>query len=226
MGKIRYIPRSALRVLYKVRHHRGHGIHSPFLFSLITKVIEEKSPYYAYDDIDSFLTEYAPNEKYSHKIATLSFRMINYFNAKNILEIGANNKAETLYLTASSSQIKCISILPEAEDKLAFENLDKIWNRDIKRYNHLPKIEQIQDCIIINFNDSSVSEQELFPYIMNVCHEQTFIILKCIRTNDEAKALWRKLRDSDETSITLDLFNLGIIFFNKKLFKRNYRISF
>ena len=35
--------------LSRFRYRCGYGVHSPFAFSLITDVIYEKMPYYAYD---------------------------------------------------------------------------------------------------------------------------------------------------------------------------------
>ena len=37
--------------LSRFRHRCGYGVHSPFAFSLITDVIYEKMPYYAYSSL-------------------------------------------------------------------------------------------------------------------------------------------------------------------------------
>ena len=40
-------------LLYRsIRYRKGFGVHSPFVFNLITKVIEEKCSYYSFYDIE------------------------------------------------------------------------------------------------------------------------------------------------------------------------------
>ena len=82
MPKVYRISRSGVRLYYKTRHHRGHGIHSPFVFSLITKVIEEKKPYYKYKDIASLLAKHPEIKQNPNKYNLLSFRLVSYFNAQ------------------------------------------------------------------------------------------------------------------------------------------------
>ena len=40
-------------LLYRgIRYRKGFGVHSPFVFNLITKVIEERCQYYSFYDIE------------------------------------------------------------------------------------------------------------------------------------------------------------------------------
>lgn len=50
----------------RMRQAWGFGIHSPFAFRLITKVIREKARYYAYDDIEAICHEYV-DDSLSHR---------------------------------------------------------------------------------------------------------------------------------------------------------------
>ncbi len=49
--------------LFQARHRHGHGVHSPFLFDLIVNVIEEKWPYYCYEEIERTLLGVFSGEK-------------------------------------------------------------------------------------------------------------------------------------------------------------------
>ena len=49
--KVNTLRKGAL--LYRcLRYRKGYGVHSPFVYNLITKVIEEKCSYYSFYDIE------------------------------------------------------------------------------------------------------------------------------------------------------------------------------
>ncbi len=227
MPKIYRLSRTGLRLFYKVRHHRGHGIHSPFVFGLITKVIEEKRPYYLYQDIQNILDDSPEITKKVTKYSLLNFRIINYFNAKNIIELGSGYGLNTLFLTAPLSGSKCIVVEKSARRKIIAENLYKKWNRNIIVHENLVSdIKEKQDCIYINLNYYEASYEEFISQLLPLVSENSFIIIKGIRTKKHHQTLWRKLKILKEVTVSLDLYNMGILFFNTKYHKRNYRISF
>ncbi len=216
----------ATKLLYKVRHHKGHGVHSPFVFNLINNVIEEKRPYYSYQDLKNFLEQFPEKRLTLKKDNLLSFRLVNYFNARAILEIGVNNGVNTLCLTAPSSQIECLAI-EENENK--HDNIRTLYSkypRGLILENNLEAIpNQLFDCIYINLNYSSINEQGISALI-NLCHDKSFIIVKGIRTNRKQNKLWKCLTANERRTAELDLFNIGILFFDKQLYRWKYQISF
>lgn len=46
-----------IKAIRRLRHRRGFGVHSPFAFNLITKVIEENFMYYSYAEIEQIRRE-------------------------------------------------------------------------------------------------------------------------------------------------------------------------
>lgn len=228
MPRIFKLSRAGLKLLYKIRHHRGHGIHSPFVFNLVTKVIEEKTPYHAYEDIRHILDSKHEKHFRLNKTNMLSFRLVNYFESKNIVEIGSGYGINTLCLTAPSADIVCTCIEPwENKAKIA-EDFYNIWDRNITLYKQkeLPVPEQKQDCIYLDLNHFEVWESDIIRYLTDCSYEKTFIIVKGIRTNKRCQTLWRSIMNMESRTAVLDLFSLGIIFFDTKLYRWNYQISF
>lgn len=227
MARIYKLSRTGLRFLYKIRHHRGHGIHSPFVYNLIRKVIEEKNPYYAYNDVKEYLdTNGIPFR--TNKYNKLSFRLVNYFGAKHIMEIGSGEGINTLYLTAPAKDIKCICVEASTEKYTIAAKTYENWGREITLLNkkELPSLNKKQDCIFIDLNNYRSLNEDIATYLSSNIHENTFIVVKGIRTNKRCRALWNIIANMEERTVLLDLFNIGVVFFNKKLYRWSYPISF
>lgn len=229
MPRIYKLSRVGSRILYKVRHHKGHGVHSPFVFTLITRVIEEKTPYHRYRDIEEHIENQQIINRYKiNKYDRLSFRLINYFEAKKILEIGTNNGINTLFLTAPDSSISCTVIEQSREKAEKAEMLYKNWDRNITLITDemLPDANEKLDCIYIDLNNHNALPNNIIAYLKKISHEKTFIVVKGIRTNRKCKTLWRDISMMEDRTAMLDFFNLGIVFFRKELYRWDYQISF
>jgi hypothetical protein len=214
-------------LFYKLRHRRGHGIHSPFAFRLITHVIEEQRPYYAYQDIREYLLLFPPKiKKNLKKSDRLAFRLVNYFDAKKILEIGSGYGINTLCLTAPSAQTECICVELSSQKCETANELYKDWKRRITVQNTLPVSDEKQDCICLDLRYYTAGLENMESYLLNNVADHSFILIKGIRANRPALVLWENLVRHEQVRVSLDLFHDGILFFFPKLHKKHYKISF
>lgn len=112
---------------------RGHGIHSPFVFDFVTKVMNDRRQFYAYDSIEQIRKNLLADNKVltiedhgagstvtksderkvcdiarsalkPKKYGQLMFRMINYFGSNTILELGTSLGITTLYLASANTK--------------------------------------------------------------------------------------------------------------------------
>lgn len=90
---------------------KGHGIHSPFAFEFITKIIYSDYKYYAFSDVEKLLTN-ASIEPYDRRLHHLSYRLIQYFQPNKALEINPENNINSLYISHSRKEM----ILHRLED--------------------------------------------------------------------------------------------------------------
>ena len=94
---------------------RGYGVHSPFAFDFITKVIGEKDArYYAYAEIAAFcprsrktgFNEIFAGKDMSVPEAWLLFRVLCYFNPAHVLEVGHGHEVTTVILNRAIPRSK------------------------------------------------------------------------------------------------------------------------
>lgn len=119
-----------LRYWFTASNGKGHGVHSPFVFEFIIKVLNDKSDYECYASIESLRRQLLANETIievvdfgagsrsgatkkravqsiaasalkPRKFAQLLHRVARYYHCKNIVELGTSLGVTTSYLAAS-----------------------------------------------------------------------------------------------------------------------------
>ncbi len=124
---------------WRASNSKGHGVHSPFVFSFITGVLNDKRFFYSYQTIE-YLRERLQNDEtlltvedfgagsriHTHtqrsikaiatsslkpkKYSQLLFRMVNYFKPATILELGTSLGITTAYLASGKADAQVITM--------------------------------------------------------------------------------------------------------------------
>ncbi len=160
---------SFLRLAFKYLWHwfnshnsKGFGIHSPSVFYLVTKVINNFAPYNCFRIIENERAKLCKNQqtinvedygtgskilndgkkkiaqiaKYSlkpKKQAQLIFRLANYFGSQQILELGTSLGITTSYLASVSTKTKVITLEGCPEiSKIAQQTFNNLDLKNIK----------------------------------------------------------------------------------------------
>lgn len=119
-----------IKYRFSASNGKGHGIHSPFVFNLVTKVLNDKTKYEAYQkiekqrslllaketiiDVDDFgagsvkglkkkrvVQEIAASSLKPVKYAQLLYRLVKYFQPNEVLELGTSLGITTSYLATA-----------------------------------------------------------------------------------------------------------------------------
>jgi predicted O-methyltransferase YrrM len=125
---------------------RGHGIHSPFVYELIRSVLNDKRPFYAYENIEKVkkallldkrvihtkdpgagslkkstgskkVSEIVGTSVSTRKFGRLLFRLANYYPAQTIIELGSSVGISTAYLASADHLNRVITL--EGSDSVA-----------------------------------------------------------------------------------------------------------
>lgn len=253
--------RKSLLIYRFVRYRRGFGVHSPFVFHLITKVIEEKCLYYCFYDIELIRKQFlfreervgCPHRRRKGILqqcavgeivrregirpphGALLFRLTNYFKPKHILQVGTSVGFSTLYLTAYAKGLQCITlenVAPFADlARQVFEKAGCTFvDLRVGAYNALlpAALEEMKRLDFVFFN--TLEDEEDVAGLFNQClahvHNDTVFVCEGIQTTPRMRAFWKRVCGLPEVTVTLDLYSVGIILFNKKLHKRNYIVYF
>lgn len=240
-----YKLKERIRHRIKARHHKGFGIHSPYLFHFINTVIQIKYPYYHFRQIESLRKDLPTNYKslrYVDFIARrrnkkeahcgqIIFRIIQNAQFKTLLELGTNLGMETQYMALANLKARCITVTRSAElAALAQKRFQKQGLNHIElkilqsEETPLKVIEKFDNLDFVLFNQSFTSHDilDLFNKCLLKKNNGSIFVFLGIHGRPEMTRAWKKIRTDKDVQVTMDLYNLGIVMFNPELEKKNY----
>lgn len=187
-----------LHWLRRIKYCRGFGVQSPSAYRFIRYVINEHYPYYAYDELRKELTRL---DSLTRKRMELYFRVANFRQASLWLDFCERNDVIATYVGRGchATQVRRIT--------------------DLRQITADDRIEVLRIC-------PSAGCEALLEAALQKADDRTLFIIEDIGYNDTAKRMWQKLLESDLTSVSYDLYYLGIAFFDRKRYKANYVVNF
>ena len=194
----------------RFRHRCGYGVHSPSDFFLITSVIYENLPYYAYEWLKaSASSKSLPH--YREKVNRLLFRLVNYYRPKTLVEVGKGNGDAFRYMQASRSSMVAISL-----DGSDWEEVHRQLEKELKRKKQI-------DFLHIAFTPYY---KEVFEAVYPYLHQQSIVVIGDIYAPKERKEWWKQLTIDERVRLTFDLYDIGLLFLDTKRYKQNFTVNF
>ncbi len=250
---------------YKIfsRHKKGHGIHSPFVFNLITNVFSDKNtlPFYRQiearrktlmqsdkiifqKDFGALNRKKKPQKKISaitrksvknKKYAQLLNKLVVYYDLKNIIELGTSFGITTSYLYANNPGAKITTIegcenisaiAKETFDTLKIDkielvtgNFDNVLTRILEKYDKL-------DFVFFDGNHKKEPTLKYFDDCIKKINNNSIFVFDDIYWSKEMEAAWKTIIKDKRTVITIDIFSLGLVFFNSNHQKQHFVIRY
>ena len=185
-----------------------HSVHSPFIYLLVTNILNDKSYRQEYAKIRN-LNDNTINLKY----LTLIYRLITHYKLENILEIGGFETLNGIFL--SNNQLKT---------NLFFYSLK---TNEISEFKTQKKIHMESfDFAFYNIkNNESLTLSEFMNHL-KYFHNNSIVAINNIHQTREIEEVWRKIITQKEVTISIDLFFIGLVFFRKEQVKENFIIRF
>ncbi|MDR2805011.1 MAG: hypothetical protein LBB85_05115 [Dysgonamonadaceae bacterium] len=237
---------SVLVKLYrKIRYRKGFGVHSPFVYNLITKVVEDKSAYYSFEEIENFRRQLLSNnelgritarETPSAAYGALLFRTVNFFKCRNVIEIGSSTGVMGLYLgMASHTRCNC-RLLDErrglAQPVKQFALAHNLTNLQYTEGDYNDNISRLRaelphaDLLFIHRWPETATIHKWMNLCSPLIGKHSILIIDGIYRNKEMREIWQTLKQDPKSRVIVDLYALGMVFFNDKLPKRYYKAYF
>jgi len=245
-----------LNYLKKARHRHGHGIHSPFLYHLITSVIENKKQYSAYkilrdqrERLSGLIKDNSDDEglkafrdsvfnssgrknlfkaiELPLRYGKLVFRLVKEFKAGSISFHGPTFGLNLLYL-ALSNKSSSVEFF-RSDDYLPGICLSTLKDADVRNVKYVEKEErpdEAADFVFINLPFSPEEAEKTIKSKLNSRWGNDVMIVRGIHESKRMESVWMDLIKDRRVRISLDLFEIGIALFQINLQKEHFVLRY
>lgn len=175
------------------------------------------------------------NSSKSPRLAQLLQRLCASNKSHYIIELGTNLGISTAYLASnnSKSQIYTLEGQPEL-CKIAKNNFSKLKLNNINIIegdinNTLPNLTQQIPQIDLAFIDANHQYQTTINYynlIKSKVHKNSIIIFDDIHWSEGMQQAWNEIRQDPDIHLSIDIFHMGIAWFNTDIPKQHYIVAF
>ncbi len=148
-----------------------------------------------------------------------------------IVELGTSLGVTTAYMAAMDKRNKVITyegcpavaeIAKENWKALGIKNIDcrvgeitaDMLDRDLERV----------DVAFIDANHTYAGTRAYFNVLAKKVHPKSVIVVDDIHYNKEMEKAWHEICEDERVTSTMDLYQMGLVFFDKDYWKRDYRI--
>lgn len=167
--------------------------------------------------------------------AQLLYRLALYYQGEQILEIGTSLGFSAMYLAAAGKSSRVITLEGStALANAARKNFDLLKLRNIEVLEGAFKttlpdaLSKMGKTDLVFFDGDHRKEPTLNYFNMALPYrtESSIFIFDDIYWSPGMKAAWKEIKNHPEVTLTIDLYFLGIVFFNRKLSKQDFVLRF
>lgn len=169
------------------------------------------------------------------KYAQLLFRLANCNRSSTILELGTCLGLTTLYLSQVNRSGKVVTIDADKNlCRLAMDNFKTLGADNIelccgKVDDILPGIlEKLPslDFVFFDANHTQDATLHYFELCLSKAHKSSIFVIDDIYRSEEMSLAWQQIMQHPDVRLSIDVFEMGIVFFNTDLFKQDYIVAF
>jgi predicted O-methyltransferase YrrM len=170
------------------------------------------------------------------KFAQLLFRIVGHYKPQTIVELGTSFGITTCYLACEAAPYQVITfegsaaiaaIAKENFKKAGCENISLIQGSfDKTLSNALAALHQV-DLAFVDGNHRKLPTLQYFFILLQRSTPASIFIFDDIHWSNEMEKAWEDIRQHPSVTLTIDLFFIGLVFFNTDLkVKQHFSVRF
>ncbi len=170
------------------------------------------------------------------KQAQLLHRICVDMGAKTIVELGTNLGLTTLLLaSANKEEVNVVTFDGSAPvldiarrnfEEMEIKNIEIVeGDIDLTLRERVDKLEKI-DFAFLDANHTYDATMRYFNICKKKAHKGSIFVFDDIHRSKDMNRAWKDICEHEEVSASIDIYHLGIIWFNEDLHKRTYYVRY
>jgi len=241
-----------IRHLVYLRHRKGHGIHSPYLFDFIHEVIFNAKQSLPPSEIlmehrrlkkdtsrsggeERKVGSFVRQSSVSEKQGKLLYRIARWVAPEMMVELGTGLGLSTLYLAKGSPGTPLHSIEANTErasfaaqlvSRLQLGPVSIHWGEMEEK---LKDILPLMPGKYLAYVDGNHYYEPTIRYVKSLigrAGEEAVIVMDDIYWSREMQGAWKEVISWPEVRVSIDLFHMGILLLRKDLHPAHLKIKF
>ncbi|MDQ3102142.1 MAG: class I SAM-dependent methyltransferase [Bacteroidota bacterium] len=247
-----------------VKARTRHGVHSPFVYELISQVLRPGEPVPEAAQVERLrddlmrseqtirvndlgagsklfdlpvrrVADIARNSAKQPKHAQMLYRLARYFRPQEVLELGTSFGISTLYLAmgADEGRLHTIEGCPQTA-RIAQHHFELLKQKNVfpilgSFRTKLPEVLQRIDRLDLAFLDGHHSKEPTLDYFhqcLAKSHAGTVIVLDDIHWSKGMEEAWEEIKNDERVTVTIDLYQMGIVFLRKEQAKEHFVLRY
>lgn len=175
------------------------------------------------------------NNSIKEKYGKLLYRLVNHLKPANILELGTSLGISCAYMAFAAPDASIITI--EGSQGIADKAAGNFTGLGLKNiHQEIGNFDNVLDPIIdampgidfafIDGNHRKEPTIRYFESCLRKSNNDTVLVFDDIHWSEEMNEAWKSIQSHQSVTLTLDLFQFGIVFFKKELSKQDFIISY
>ena len=190
---------------YRLKAVNAHGLHSPFLYDFYNEVIAAKKEFYFFKQFRGLLSAYT---KFISEVdALFLYRWVAFYKPNSVF-VASENFPASLALA-----------VPSNKKSLSVSSLCHFSNQELNIF------EGVGISLSEGHHADLIYLEEIDAFTKDIILNYKCVIIKKPHQNELKDVIWKELCSLKDISISIDLFQFGILLVDKKISKQHFVVK-
>lgn len=167
------------------------------------------------------------------KYSRFLYRLVQYQKSIEVVELGTSLGITTAYLSLACNKVHTVeadkNILTVAKNNWLQLSRNNIHSYCFDLNDSWDSLSEHVNTIDFLFIDANHRKEAMIRYVLQslpYIHQRSVIVLDDIYWSEETKEAWEILKKRKEVSLSFDIFQMGVLFFDSNLSKQHFTLRY